>query len=111
MWCSRLRQAEGVELIASATVERVEGSGAVRALHLSDGRVVPTDYVVVGIGVDPDTGWLADSGLTAAGGVPVDPNGATGAKNVFAAIRRDRARLGGQPALRGHGPVVGPERF
>ena len=44
-----------------------------------------TDHVVVGIGVQPDVQWLEGSGLTVAGGVPVDLHGATEIESVFAA--------------------------
>ena len=84
-WFGRLHRAEGVDLRTSATVDRVVGNGAVRALRLSDGSAVEVDHVVVGAGIDPDVGWLAESGLDGARGVAVDANGQTAVDNVFAA--------------------------
>ncbi|NUP31187.1 MAG: oxidoreductase [Streptomycetaceae bacterium] len=56
----------GVELLLNARVDRLEPG----AVHLADGTRLPADAVVVGIGVRPDTGWLAGSGLD------LDPRGA-----------------------------------
>ena len=67
------------------TVERVSSNGLIRALRLSDGSVVAADHVVVGTGIVPDVGWLADSGLDVSRGVPVDVHGRTAIENVFAA--------------------------
>jgi NADPH-dependent 2,4-dienoyl-CoA reductase/sulfur reductase-like enzyme len=84
-WFSRLHAEEGVEVLLGRQVDRViAGSGGVRALHLSDGTVVTADHVLVGIGVEPDLGWLAGSGLDASG-VRVDDSGASGAPGVYAA--------------------------
>jgi 3-phenylpropionate/trans-cinnamate dioxygenase ferredoxin reductase component len=83
-WFTRLHTEEGVDVLTSSTVEHVEANGDVRALRLSDGRVVPADHVVVGIGVEPEVGWLAGSGLRLAGGVAVDPHGRTQLEGVLA---------------------------
>ena len=84
-WFSWLHRAEGVDVITNATVDRIDANGEIRGLHLSNGRVVPADHVVVGIGVQPDVQWLEGSGLVRAGGVRVDPHGATERAGVFAA--------------------------
>ena len=54
------------------------------SLTLSDGRRLACDHVLVGVGVDPDLGWLAGSGLDPAV-VRVGAEGHTGAPGVFAA--------------------------
>jgi 3-phenylpropionate/trans-cinnamate dioxygenase ferredoxin reductase component len=84
-WFSRLHRTEGVDVITDTTVDRLDANGEVRALHLSNGRAVRVDHVVVGIGVQPDVEWLQGSGLKIAGGVPVDLHGATELEGVFAA--------------------------
>jgi len=52
----------------------VERAGAASGLvvDLAGGEALPADVVVVGIGVVPTTGWLADSGLTLENGVVCD---------------------------------------
>ncbi|MEX0172559.1 NAD(P)/FAD-dependent oxidoreductase [Streptomyces sp. LMG1-1-1.1] len=56
----------GAELLTHARVDTVEPGRVV----LADGRALPADAVVVGIGARPATGWLAGSG------VALDPSGA-----------------------------------
>jgi 3-phenylpropionate/trans-cinnamate dioxygenase ferredoxin reductase component len=76
----------GVEaLIADAAGESVAG------VRLGDGREVPSDVVLVGIGSIPNTEWLAGSGIEGAGpdgslsgGVLISANGATNLPHVVA---------------------------
>ncbi len=83
-WFAQLHRAEGVDVITGATVTRIVANGDVRTLQLSTGASVDTDYVVVGIGVQPDVEWLADSGLDVTHGVPAGPHGHTEIDGVFA---------------------------
>ena len=74
-----LHAANGVELISSAVIEDFySGEGNVTGLRLAGGRYVPADVVVVGIGAEPNTGWLEGSGLELRGGVVCDAMGRTG---------------------------------
>jgi 3-phenylpropionate/trans-cinnamate dioxygenase ferredoxin reductase subunit len=84
-WFHRLHAAEGVDLRTATTVERVIGDATVRGLVLSDGSRTEVDHVIVGVGIVPDVEWLADSGLEADRGVPVDADGRSAAPRVFAA--------------------------
>ncbi|CAJ0586084.1 unnamed protein product, partial [Mesorhabditis spiculigera] len=56
---------KGIRVIVKATVDYLSGSemGAVEAVHLGDGEVLPATCVVVGIGVRPDTDILHTSQL------------------------------------------------
>ena len=67
-----------------ARIASVEGAPGVSGVVLSDGRRIGCDVVLAAIGVDPDTAWLAGSGLPA-DGVPVDERGETALADVFAA--------------------------
>lgn len=69
---SNLHAAHGVHLITGAAVSRFEGQDRVTAVVLEDGRTIPADLVVVGIGATPATDWLATSGLPIANGVECD---------------------------------------
>ena len=84
-WFAHLHRAEGVEVLTGRTLRAVSGNGAVTGLELSDGRRLAVDHVVVGVGVDPETGWLSGTGLTGSAGVPADACGRTRAEDVFAA--------------------------
>jgi len=83
-WFSELHRSQGVEVITGRTVASVNGHGDVASLQLSDGRVVETDHVLVGVGAQPEVEWLAGSGLQN-GPVPVDAHGRTEIDAVFAA--------------------------
>lgn len=98
-WFAELHQEEGVRIIAGAALESARGGGdRVEELVLADGRRVPCDAVVVGIGTVPATGWLQGPGL-GSGGVPVDAAGRTALPGVFAA---GDACLGFEPRRRAH---------
>ena len=62
--CADLHAHNGTELILGVGVEEVltEAEGtSVRAVRLTDGRVLDADLVVVGIGAVPSTRWLVDT--------------------------------------------------
>lgn len=75
----------GVRLIDSVEVAALEGDRAVEGVRLSDGRLLPADLVVVGVGVRPATDWLASAPLHLEhGAVGVDANGRTNLSDVYA---------------------------
>jgi NAD(P)H-nitrite reductase large subunit len=57
----------------------------VRALALEDGREMPTDAVILAVGVIPNTDFLADGAFVEPGGVVVDEYLATRDPNIYAA--------------------------
>ncbi|WP_167315762.1 FAD-dependent oxidoreductase [Paraburkholderia phytofirmans] len=59
----QLHKEFGVGLVCNARVTGFGGEIRVQSVRLADGRELPADIVVVGIGVLPNTEWLADSGL------------------------------------------------
>ncbi|MEU9033880.1 FAD-dependent oxidoreductase [Streptomyces sp. NPDC048352] len=64
---AEMHREHGVDLRTGIMVTALEGdsSGQVRAAHLSDGTVLETDTVIVGLGAQRNTEWLAGSGLGA----------------------------------------------
>jgi NADPH-dependent 2,4-dienoyl-CoA reductase/sulfur reductase-like enzyme len=83
-WFADLHAEEGVELLTGIGLAGARGAGSVEELVLADGRTVPCDSVLVGVGTEPATAWLAGSGL-GEGGVRVDTCGRAGAPDVYAA--------------------------
>ena len=79
-WFARLHAEEGVDVRLGARIAHV----APGAVTLDDGARFACDAVLAGVGVRPDTAWLASAGLPAHG-LPVDARGATGVPGVFAA--------------------------
>ncbi|ORT56658.1 FAD-dependent oxidoreductase [Streptomyces sp. CB03238] len=91
--CAALHTRGGTRLITGASVAALRGEGHVRAVELSDGRVLPADVVVVGIGAVPNTAWLAGSTLALGDGVLCDDGCVTALPQAVAV--GDVARVGG----------------
>ena len=75
----------GVTVLGGVGVAALEGGEHVERVRLADGRVLPADLVVVGVGARPALDWLDDAPLhRAAGGLGVDDAGRTSAEGVYA---------------------------
>ncbi|MFE0801695.1 NAD(P)/FAD-dependent oxidoreductase [Streptomyces sp. NPDC058812] len=94
--CATLHRRGGVELITGASVAALRGTVAVTSVALSDGRNLPADVVIVGIGATPNTAWLAGSPLVLNDGVLCDDGCVTSLPRVVAV--GDVARVGGTRA-------------
>lgn len=81
---TRLHRAEGVDVRTGAQVVSVSGRDGAESVTLSDGSVIPTDLVVVGIGSRPACDWLAGSDVAVDDGVVCDSVGRTSAPDVWA---------------------------
>jgi NADPH-dependent 2,4-dienoyl-CoA reductase/sulfur reductase-like enzyme len=75
---------QGVDLRTGVTVTGVLGDSRVAGIALSDGSRIVADVVVVGIGVIPNTEWLAGSGLAIDNGILCNGFGEA-APDVYAA--------------------------
>jgi 3-phenylpropionate/trans-cinnamate dioxygenase ferredoxin reductase subunit len=82
--CSALHTDHGVRLLCGVGVSGFTGADRVEGVLLADGRLLPADVVVVGVGVTPATGWLAGSGVEVGDGVVCDAGGATSVPHVVA---------------------------
>ncbi|MBL1096837.1 NAD(P)/FAD-dependent oxidoreductase [Streptomyces coffeae] len=89
--CAALHRNSGVTLLCGTQVATLRGTDRVTGVELADGRVLPADVVIVGIGVRPVTGWLEGSGLKLDDGVLCDEGCVTALPNVVAV--GDVARL------------------
>jgi 3-phenylpropionate/trans-cinnamate dioxygenase ferredoxin reductase component len=69
---TELHRARGVDLRLGVSVHSFEGDGLLRAVRLSDGTLIDAQVALLGVGVIPNTEWLAGSGLTIADGVLCD---------------------------------------
>jgi 3-phenylpropionate/trans-cinnamate dioxygenase ferredoxin reductase subunit len=75
----------GVRVLGGVGVAALEGADRVEQVRLADGRVLPADLVVVGVGARPALGWLTEAPLyVSAGGLGVDDGGRTDRPGVFA---------------------------
>lgn len=80
-----LHEKNGTTLRVGVGVDALVGDDEVRAVRLADGTTIDAELVVVGIGVTPNIGWLADSGLEIGDGVECDSMLCTGVDRVYAA--------------------------
>lgn len=81
-----MHRAQGVDVLTGTGVTRVafEG-GRITAVTCSDGRTLPADLVVAGIGMLPNVQPAAAAGIGQADGIPVDENSCTADPDIVAA--------------------------
>lgn len=82
--CAGLHADHGVRLLTGTDVARLVGDDRVTAVELADGRSLPADVVVVGVGAEPNVEWLAGSGVELDGGVVTDASCATNIPGIVA---------------------------
>ncbi len=64
--------ARGVRVIKNATLVELRGDGAVSSAMLADGQAIACEMLVAGIGVQPATEMLTNSGLEVGDGIMVN---------------------------------------
>ncbi|MEU6595583.1 NAD(P)/FAD-dependent oxidoreductase [Streptomyces flaveolus] len=94
--CAALHRRGGVELVTGTGVAALRGAATVTGVDLTDGRTLPADVVIVGIGARPHTDWLVGSALALHDGVLCDDGCVTALPQVVAV--GDVARVGGTRA-------------
>lgn len=73
----------GSEIRLGTCVTRILGDGRVSGVETSDGRTLPADLVLIGIGVLPNTEIAAAAGLTVENGIVVDRYLTTSDPTIF----------------------------
>lgn len=68
----RRHEAHGIAFRGGCRIVRLEGADRLTGVLLDDGSVLPADVLVEAIGCEPNTGWLASSGLDLTDGVLAD---------------------------------------
>ncbi|MFD7407064.1 NAD(P)/FAD-dependent oxidoreductase [Streptomyces sp. NPDC059866] len=81
---SALHADHGVRLLCGVGVKGLSGETRVDAVLLEDGRSIPADIVVVGVGARPCVEWLEGSGLVLDNGVKCGADGRTSLAGVVA---------------------------
>lgn len=81
----RVHTEEGVNIITDASIEKFSGEKKVDGVVLSSGETLAADFVIVGIGVIPNTELAEEAGLTVENGICVDEFGQTNDPNIYAA--------------------------
>ena len=81
-----LHDRKGVRLLEGAALAALEGvDGHVRSARLTDGTVMPVDFVIAGVGVVPNVELAEAAGLSIDNGIAVDENCRTSDPEIHAA--------------------------
>ncbi len=80
-----LHAKHGVDIREAVGLERLTGESAVSGAMLTDGSTLGVDFVIVGVGIAPDTKLAEAAGIEVDNGIAVDSFGRTSAPNVWAA--------------------------
>lgn len=80
-----LHTEHGVSLLMGSGIASLHGSGRVEEIRTTDGRRIPADLVVVGVGATPRTDLGLDAGLTVDNGIVVDEHLRTSVPDIYAA--------------------------
>ena len=80
-----LHRSRGVQLVLGDNVDRLEGDERVERVITKSGRQFECDFVVAGIGIDPEVDLLRAAGARISNGVEVDSYCRTSLPDVYAA--------------------------
>ena len=80
-----LHRAHGVTLLEGVGLERLLGDDHVTAARLTDGREVPADFVIAGVGILPATALAEMAGLALDNGIRTDAHGRTSDPSIWSA--------------------------
>ena len=77
-------RSQGVTIELGAAVQALEGNGTVTGVRLADGRVIPCDAALIGVGGVPHEELAKDAGIACDGGIVVDLDARTSNPDIFA---------------------------
>ena len=80
-----LHAVHGVEILEGIGLDRLLGEGHVTGARLTDGRELPADFVIAGVGILPATALADMAGLAVENGIRTDAHGRTSDANIWAA--------------------------
>lgn len=81
----KTHQAHGVTILESTGLDRLVGDTRVTAARLADGREIPVDFVIVGVGIIPGAALAEAAGLAIENGIRTDAFGRTSDPHVWSA--------------------------
>ena len=80
-----LHQAHDVKVLESTGLDRLLGDDRVEGALLKDGRTLPADFVIVGVGITPNTQLAEAAGLALDNGIATDEMGRTSDPSIWSA--------------------------
>ncbi|MDE3079721.1 MAG: FAD-dependent oxidoreductase [Paracoccaceae bacterium] len=80
-----VHKAHGVDIREGVGLKELTGDGRVTGAVLSDGATLDVDFVIVGVGITPNTALAESAGLTIDNGIATDAQGRTSDPAIWAA--------------------------
>ena len=80
-----LHVGHGVDMREGVGLSRLTGADIVDGAELTDGTALQVDFVIVGVGITPETGLAEAAGLRIDNGIWTDAQGRTSAPDIWAA--------------------------
>lgn len=80
-----LHQSHGVKILEGVGLLELVGDTEVKQAVLSNGQVLDVDFVIIGIGIRPNTELAQSSGLAVENGISTDELGKTSLPDIWAA--------------------------
>ncbi len=80
-----LHEQHGVTLREGVGLDRLLGDTEVTGARLSDGTEIAADFVITGVGIEPDVMLAAAAGIEIENGIKVDAQGRTSVLGIWAA--------------------------
>lgn len=80
-----LHTRHGVDIREGVGLDRLVGAGAVQGALLTDGSELDVDFVIVGVGIAPETRLADQAGVALDNGISVDEKGRTSQSHIWAA--------------------------
>lgn len=80
-----LHVAHGVTILESTGLDRLMGAGRVSGVRLQDGRELPADFVIAGVGIIPGQALAEAAGLEIDNGIKTDAHGRTSDPFIWSA--------------------------
>lgn len=80
-----LHQSHGVTILESTGLDRLLGTGHVSGVRLQDGRELPADFVIAGVGILPGQALAEAAGLELENGIKTDAHGRTSDPFIWSA--------------------------
>jgi 3-phenylpropionate/trans-cinnamate dioxygenase ferredoxin reductase subunit len=80
-----LHQSHGVDIREGVGLDRLTGETRVQGAILTNGDEIAVDFVIVGVGIEPDIALAQAAGLEIENGIKVDALGRTSDASIYAA--------------------------
>ena len=78
-------KSKGVNFLLQTSIKEIINSGSKKKIICSNGDVIVSDSLIIGIGIEPNISLASSAGIKCSNGIEVDENGKTSDQNIFAA--------------------------